>query len=161
MTTEELIIHQLTERNISLATAESCTGGLIAHRLTNVPGSSAVFLGGIVAYSNELKKKLLGVPEHLLVEYGAVSEPVAKEMALGVCKHLGSMLGIGVTGIAGPGGGTLTKPVGLVYIGIASYELGQCHVYEFRFSGSRLEIKQQTADNALNLIINTLKLLKK
>ncbi|HOV32402.1 MAG TPA: CinA family protein [Candidatus Hydrogenedens sp.] len=156
MSPEEVIINQFIEKRLSLATAESCTGGLIAHRLTNVSGSSNVFIGGIVAYSNEVKKSLLGVSESILAGLGAVCSDVACEMALGVCKRLNSDFGIGVTGIAGPTGGTSTKPVGLVYIAVASPYFNICKVQKCHFKGTRIEIKQQTADTALNLLIETI-----
>ncbi len=156
MNAEEVIINQLMDKQLNLATAESCTGGLIAHRLTNVSGSSNVFIGGIVAYSNEVKRSLLGVSDSTLAELGAVCSDVAREMALGVCKKLGSDFGIGVTGIAGPTGGTPQKPVGLVYIAVASQHFDICKVQDCHFKGDRLEIKQQTADTALNLLIETI-----
>ncbi len=156
MSSEEVIINQLIGKRLSLATAESCTGGLISHRLTNVSGSSNVFLGGIVAYSNDVKRSLLGVSESILTELGAVCSDVAREMASGVCQRLNSDFGIGVTGIAGPTGGTSTKPVGLVYIAVVSQHLNICKVQECHFKGNRMEIKQQTADTALNLLIETI-----
>ena len=110
----------LRESGQSLAVAESCTGGGIGAMLTSIPGSSDYFAGGIISYSNEVKVSLLGVKEADLIEYGAVSDVVAKQMALGVKQKLGTDWGIGITGIAGPGGGTDTKPVGLVYIGLAA-----------------------------------------
>src|SRR5512136_3481226 len=112
----QVIIGQmLVERKLKLATAESCTGGLVGHRLTNVPGSSEYFEGGIVAYSYEAKERLLGVHHDTLYEHGAVSAETAIEMAHGVRRALGTDIGIAVTGIAGPGGGLPDKPVGLVY----------------------------------------------
>ncbi|HOQ31155.1 MAG TPA: CinA family protein [Candidatus Hydrogenedens sp.] len=156
MNPEEAIIHQLVRKHLTLATAESCTGGLISHRLTNVSGSSAVFVGGIVAYSNEVKKSLLGVLESSLVAYGAVSNPVALEMAQGICNRLNSDMGVGVTGIAGPTGGTAEKPVGLVYISVVSLPYNIHIVKECRFHGSRSEIKQQTSDTALNLLLEVI-----
>ena len=119
---EETVFHQLLAQAKTVATAESCTGGLVAKRITDLPGSSAVFEMGAVTYSNRIKTKLLGVPEEMLREYGAVSEPVAKAMAEGVRDASGSTLGIGITGIAGPGGGTKEKPVGLVYVALSDGE---------------------------------------
>jgi nicotinamide-nucleotide amidase len=116
---EVAIIRSLTKRGQTLALAESCTGGCIAHRLTNVPGASVVFLGGMVAYSNAVKGKFLGVRAKTLAAHGAASEAVAREMAEGARKRFGADFGIGVTGIAGPGGGTKDKPVGTVFIALA------------------------------------------
>ena len=119
---EETVFHQLLAQAKTVATAESCTGGLLAKRITDLPGSSAVFEMGAVTYSNRIKTKLLGVPEEMLREYGAVSEQVAKAMAEGVREEAGSTLGVGITGIAGPGGGTKEKPVGLVYVALSDGE---------------------------------------
>jgi len=116
----EVIIRLLTERKETLALAESCTGGHVANQLTNVPGSSAVFLGGLVTYSNEAKQTLLGVSAETLAQHGAVSEPVAREMASGTRSRLGADYGIAITGIAGPSGGTEAKPVGTVFIALAT-----------------------------------------
>jgi nicotinamide-nucleotide amidase len=118
-TMESVVGALLSERGKTVAVAESCTGGLMAEKLTRVPGSSAYFLGGIVAYSNEAKMSLLGVPEELLAAHGAVSNPVAQAMAEGVRDRFGADFGVSTTGISGPGGGTEEKPVGLVSIGIA------------------------------------------
>lgn len=116
---EERLHRRLKELHRTLATAESCTGGLIAHRITNVAGASDYFLGGVVAYSDKVKASLLRVSQDDLKEYGAVSEPVARQMAQGVRARFRADYGIGVTGVAGPGGGTAEKPVGLVYIAVA------------------------------------------
>ncbi len=161
MRLEEVIINQLIHNRLTLATAESCTGGLISNRLTNVSGASAVFLGGIVAYSNEVKQSLLGVPEPILKQYGAVSHPVALTMAKGACERLGSDIGIGVTGIAGPTGGTPEKPVGLVYISVVCKPHKKEIVEECHFAGNRYEIKEQTSDTALRLLIDMLNSLDK
>jgi nicotinamide-nucleotide amidase len=118
-TIEAVVVRLLTERKKTLALAESCTGGCIAHRVTNVPGASVVFMGGFVAYSNEAKQKFLGVRAGTLVAHGAVSEAVAREMAGGARSQLDADFAIAVTGIAGPGGGTKEKPVGTVFIGLA------------------------------------------
>jgi len=117
---EAVVVRLLTERKLTLALAESCTGGAIANRITNVPGASAVFLAGIVSYSNEAKQKFLGVRAETLAEHGAVSEAVVREMAEGVRQQTGADFALSVTGIAGPGGGTPEKPVGTVFIGLAS-----------------------------------------
>lgn len=119
---EDVLVTLLTERKQTLAIAESCTGGLISHRVTNVPGASAVLLAGLVTYSNEAKRTLLCVPAVSLAEHGAVSEVVAGEMARGARERTGASYGLSVTGIAGPAGGTLEKPVGTVFIGVASGE---------------------------------------
>jgi len=117
---EAVVVRLLTERKLTLALAESCTGGAIAHRITNVPGASAVFLAGLVTYSNESKQKFLGVRAETLAEHGAVSEAVAREMAEGARSATGADYAVSVTGIAGPDGGTSEKPVGTVFIGFAS-----------------------------------------
>ena len=130
-TLEEVVGRILTENRATIAVAESCTGGLLAERLTNVPGSSIYFLGGVVCYSNDLKTRLVDVPAEMIEAKGAVSPEVAMALAEGIRKRTGATLGIGVTGIAGPGGGTPEKPVGLVYIGIAD-ERGP-RQKEFRF----------------------------
>lgn len=148
---EHLIGVRLTAIGETLATAESCSGGLIAHRLTNVPGSSAYFRGGVVVYSNDLKMRLLGVEKVDLQRHGAVSAQVAQAMAEGACQRLQAAWGIGVTGIAGPGGGTVEKPVGLVYIAVAGPE--RTVVTENRFEGSREEIKAATAERALAMLL--------
>jgi nicotinamide-nucleotide amidase len=118
-TMESVVGAMLAERGLSVATAESCTGGLIAERITDVPGSSAYFRGGVVAYSNEAKASLLGVPEDLLEAHGAVSEPVVRAMAEGARERFGSDLAVATSGISGPDGGTPEKPVGLVWIALA------------------------------------------
>ncbi|MCD6448113.1 MAG: CinA family protein [Thermoplasmata archaeon] len=150
----EKIAELLKEKKLWVATAESCTGGLIAHKLTNIPGSSEYFKGGIVAYSNEVKMKVLGVKEETLKKYGAVSEQTAKEMANGVRNLLGVDVAIATTGIAGPGGGTATKPVGLVYAGIATPE--GVKAKRFLFQGDRLENKENFAKAALGMLLEYL-----
>ena len=117
---ENVVVRLLTEQKKTLALAESCTGGNLAHRVTNVPGASEVFLGGVVSYANSAKEKLAGVRAETLRQHGAVSEAVAKEMAVGVREKFGADFAIAVTGIAGPGGGTPDKPVGTVFIALAS-----------------------------------------
>ncbi|MBN2311687.1 MAG: CinA family protein, partial [Candidatus Hydrogenedentes bacterium] len=147
---ESHIQERLVRLGQTLATAESCSGGLIAHRLTNLPGSSEYFLGGIVAYSNAVKTALLGVGAALLERHGAVSEPVARQMAEGVRDRLGTDFGVGVTGIAGPGGGTPDKPVGLVYMAVAC--ASGTWAGQHQFSGSREDVKSQAADAALRML---------
>lgn len=151
---ESRLALEMRARGVTLATAESCSGGLVAHRITNVAGSSAYFLGGMVTYSNEAKTKLLEVPLSQLEAHGAVSAPVAVAMAEGVRRAFNATWGIGVTGIAGPGGGTTEKPVGLVFISVAGP--GGSVVTENRFEGSRKEIKAATAERALALLLEQL-----
>jgi len=141
----------LAEAGATVATAESCTGGGIAERLTEVPGSSEWFLGGIVAYANEVKQALLGVPEALLVEHGAVSAPVARAMAEGARARFGSTYGVATTGISGPGGGSDEKPVGLVYVALAS-EARETHVDHFTFPLDRSRHRALTAQVGLDWV---------
>mgnify|MGYP002637498352 CR=1 FL=1 len=152
---EQLLEEQVGERlhalGMSIATAESCCGGLISHRITNVSGSSAYFAGGVVSYSNEAKIKMLDVEKSSLQKYGAVSDIVAIEMAQGARRAFLSDFAISVTGIAGPTGGTKDKPVGLVYVGVASPS--GIRVEKCFFEGSRDAIKAQTADKALELLL--------
>ena len=148
---ETQVFARLDALGKTIAVAESCTGGLIAHRLTNVPGVSACFLGGIVAYSNETKAGLLGVNWAAIDAYGAVSEPVALEMAVGVRERFGADVGVAVTGIAGPGGATPGKPVGLVYVAVSSGT--ETTVRRHDFAGPRGAVKAQTADEALSMVL--------
>lgn len=141
----------LTKKGLTLAVAESCTGGLISNRLTNISGSSKYFITGVIAYSNESKTNMLGVSEKTLKRFGAVSREAALEMAKGIKLFACVDIGIGVTGIAGPTGGTKSKPVGLVYIALLTDK--KRIVKEFRFKGSREDIKFQASQAALNLII--------
>lgn len=117
---EQVVVQEMTARGLTLATAESCTGGLMGKRITDVPGASACYLGGVVSYQNEVKENLLGVRHETLITKGAVSEETACQMAEGVRKALGADIGISTTGVAGPGGGTPEKPVGLIYVGIST-----------------------------------------
>lgn len=151
---ERLVGAALRRAGATVAVAESCTGGLIGQRLTSVPGSSDYFLGGIVAYHNDVKRRALGVPAELLEAYGAVSEQVARAMAEGVRTVLGADFGLAVTGIAGPGGGTEEKPVGTVFIGCAAAD--GARVVHRLFRGTRDAIRQQTADEALYLLLRAL-----
>ncbi len=144
---EERIGRLLRDRGWKLAAAESCTGGLICHRITNIPGSSTYFLGGITAYSYGAKVRLLGVSWNLLEEHGAVSEEVVRAMASGVRQALGADIGISVSGIAGPGGGTVDKPVGMVWIGLSGEQ--ESLAWQHKGEGSRLENKQEFAQLAL------------
>jgi nicotinamide-nucleotide amidase len=147
---EQIVGYHLGMRGLTIAVAESCTGGLIGERLTNVAGSSRWFLGGAIVYSNELKTKLAKVPQKLLREHGAVSEPVAKALAEGIREVCGASLGIGVTGIAGPSGGSDEKPVGLVYVAVAD-ERGT-EVVERRFPHDREYIRRIASQQALDLV---------
>ena len=149
-TMESVVGSLLKRKGLTLSLAESCSGGLLSHRVTNVPGSSDYYFGGVVSYSNEVKCSLLGVPEKLIREKGAVSEEVAKRMAKGARKVGKAHLGIGITGIAGPGGGTSDKPVGLVYIALSSKKEEVCE--KFIFSGGREMIKWRASQSALNML---------
>ena len=147
---EEVVARVLTENRATVAVAESCTGGMLAERLTNVPGSSSYFLGGVICYSNELKISLVGVPQTLIESKGAVSSEVALALADGIRKRTGATLGVGITGISGPGGGTPEKPVGLVHIGLADEHGPRERAY--RFPGDRERIRQFAAQSALDAV---------
>jgi PncC family amidohydrolase len=138
-------------RRLTVATAESCTGGLVGHAITEVAGSSAYFVGGIVSYSDEAKAALLGVPADALAMHGAVSAQVAKAMATGARSRLGASLGVAVTGIAGPDGGSADKPVGLTYVAAAD-DRG-VEVRRYRWTGDRAANKVASAEAALELLI--------
>ncbi len=153
-TWEEQVVLKLKEKNWHVSTAESCTGGLISGTLVNVSGASEVFGEGYVTYSNEAKHKLLGVSLETLKEYGAVSSQVAEQMAKGAMEAAGAQASVAVTGIAGPDGGTPLKPVGLVYIGCCAE--GRISVKEYHFKGSRQEVRQQTVEAALKLLLECL-----
>lgn len=148
--TEREILQLLAQRGETFSAAESCTGGLIAQRFTDISGASAVFLGGVVSYTNGVKQRVLGVPEEILAQYGAVSQPVAKAMAEGVRRITGSDWAISVTGLAGPAGDDRGNPVGTVYIGLAGKHGTQ--VTHLRLSGDRQSIRQQSADRAFALL---------
>lgn len=148
--TEYIIADLLTKNKKTLAVAESCTGGLISNLVTNVPGSSLYFLGGIVAYSNQAKVDLLKVPENIIQAEGAVSRGCAVSMAKNVRMLLHADLGIGVSGIAGPAGGSENKPIGSVYIAVTDGMKVICKL--FKFEGERPEIKEKAGKTALNLI---------
>ena len=147
---EDVIGKLLRENRYTLATAESCTGGLLGHRITNVPGSSAYFLEGVQVYSNQAKIRLIDVPASLLEEHGAVSPQVAAAMAENVRRTSGATFGLGITGIAGPGGGTEEKPVGLVYISLAG--MGDTQIEKNLFLGGRESVKQRSAQKALDML---------
>lgn len=148
---QDAVFKLLNEKNLKIATAESCTGGMLGEFLTSVPGISDFYEMGVVTYSNDMKEKLLGVSHETLTKYGAVSQQTAKEMAVGVLKESGADIGIGITGIAGPGGGTDEKPVGLVYVGLADSK-GNVKFRELHLSGSRERIRRITVKNALNMV---------
>ncbi len=145
----EALVRVLVEKGVTLAAAESCTGGLVSERLTRVPGVSEAFRGGVVAYANSVKERVLGVSGSAIRRHGAVSEEVAREMATGVAELCGAEVGIGVTGVAGPGGGTPEKPVGTVWTAV-SYG-GRITVRSRRFPGDRLQIQARAAQNALRM----------
>ncbi len=147
---ETVLVELLIENKMKLATAESCTGGLIAQKITSVPGASECFDCGVVTYSNEQKHKLLGVSEETLGKYGAVSEQTALEMCQGVKKLADADYGISVTGIAGPGGGTPEKPVGTVWIGICGTDIHKAEKYVF--DGDRNQVRESTAKTALKIV---------
>ncbi|MBE9572461.1 MAG: competence/damage-inducible protein A [Proteobacteria bacterium] len=147
---EEVVGHLLLEKNLSISVAESCTGGLIGHRLTSVPGSSSYFHGGVVVYSNQSKADLLRVDPRTLETHGAVSERTVEEMARGVKDRIKTDLGLAVTGIAGPGGGTRQKPVGTVHVGLAARE--KTFSREYRFWGNRGQVKLNSSMMALDWV---------
>ncbi len=146
----QVVGNLLRARHLKLATAESCTGGLVGDQITDVPGSSDYYLGGVVAYAYEAKTALLGVPPDLLLAHGAVSEESARAMAQGVSERLGADVAIAITGILGPGGATPDKPVGLVYI--ALHAAGATRCVKFLWSGNRLENKSRSAAAALEML---------
>lgn len=146
------VIAELRKRGLTLSTAESCTGGGIGFALTAVPGSSSVYLGGVVSYANKVKEQVLGVCKDTLSEFGAVSEETALEMAQGVRKLIGSDLSVSITGIAGPASDDTNKPVGLVYIAVSS-EKGMA-VCKNNFNGSREDVRTQSICKALELILD-------
>ena len=150
-TMEEVVGRELSKRGLMVAVAESCTGGLIGHRLTQIAGSSAYVDRGAICYSNRAKTEMLGVPSELIAQKGAVSREVAAAMACGIRKSANVSVGLSVTGIAGPGGGTETKPVGLVYIGLDD-GTGKPITQEFRFHGERSVIKERSSQAALDLL---------
>lgn len=146
--TVEYIVTRLAEKGLTLSSAESCTGGMVSSAIVDYPGASAVFMCGIVSYSNAAKMKFLGVRPETLEKHGAVSAETAEEMCRGAAEAGGTDVGISTTGIAGPGGGTPKKPVGTVYIGI--YFKGAVKTKLLKLSGSRTEIRQQTTQTLLN-----------
>ena len=158
MNQAKIVVDALLAHKLRLATAESCTGGLVSEKITRIPGCSAGFVGGVCAYANEVKEKLLGVRPETLLQYGAVSAQTAQEMADGVRARTGADIGVATTGIAGPGGGTPEKPVGLVYIAVSSDAL-RC-AQELRLDPmhlrTRQEIREDAAERALMLVMRAL-----
>lgn len=147
-----ILIDLLQKNNMYISTAESCTGGLLSALITEVPGASDVFCESIITYSNEAKMRELGVHKDTLDKFGAVSYQTAKEMAEGICAHTGADLGVGITGIAGPGGGTDEKPVGTVYAGICIS--GKTKVIKMHHNGDRATVRESTCRAVLNEIVN-------
>jgi nicotinamide-nucleotide amidase len=149
-----LVLERLERRALKLAVAESCTGGLLGERLTAVPGASRTFVGGVVAYANEVKVEGLAVPEGLIAQHGAVSEPVVRAMAEGAARRFGVAATLAVTGIAGPTGGTPEKPVGTMWL--AACLDGRCESVQRRLVGGREDIRRRAAQAALDLLRRTL-----
>ena len=152
---EEIVGTLLRERGLTIAVAESCTGGLLTSRLTDVPGSSSYVLASVVAYSNAAKVALAGVDDGLIQAHGAVSEPVAVALADGIRQRTGASIGVGVTGIAGPGGGTPNKPVGTVCAAVAGAD-GTTRARTFSFPGGRAQIKFHATQGALDMVRRTI-----
>jgi nicotinamide-nucleotide amidase len=149
-TLEEVVAESLQRQTATIAVAESCTGGMLAARLTNVPGSSAYFLGGIVCYSNEMKASMVDVPQETIEKYGAVSSEVALALADGVRRRADATIGVGITGIAGPAGGTAEKPVGLVHVAIS--DRARSRDKPFQFAGDRQRIRLNATQAALDSV---------
>lgn len=148
------VIEALRRAGWSVALGESCTGGLVAKRLTDVAGSSDAFAGAVVAYADRAKSDLLGVSPTLIVEHGAVSSAVAEALARGAAARFGTAIGVGVTGIAGPGGGTSEKPVGMVWFGVRDAD-GRTRSESVRFAGDRRQVREGAAEHALRLLLLT------
>ena len=151
---EERVIERLSKLKLTISAAESCTGGLFAATLVNVPGASYVLNQSYITYSNDAKKALLGVKKKTLKKHGAVAKKTAKEMCYGVAKAAKADVGVGITGIAGPDGGTKEKPVGLVYIGC--YYNKNIVVKPFYFKGTRLEVRKQAVSEAMKMVYKML-----
>lgn len=152
---EELLVKLLRDRNMTISTAESCTGGMIAARIINVAGASSVYNEGFITYSNEAKEKNLGVSHETLEKYGAVSEETVREMAVGCAKAANADCTLVSSGIAGPDGGTREKPVGLVYI--ACFVNDEIKIVKNIFSGNRQEVREQAVEAAVKLAVDMLK----
>ena len=151
MSIEEKLVQTLAEMGLTISTAESCTGGMVASSIIDVAGASDVYNEGFITYSNEAKAKYLNVSEESLQKYGAVSEEVVREMAFGCRKVTGSDVAIVTSGIAGPGGGTVEKPVGLVYIACAYKDIIEARC--FKFDGDRTQIRQQATSKAIEIVM--------
>jgi len=145
----EILLHNCLEKNLTITSAESCTGGMIASSIVSISGSSAIFKSSVVTYSNDMKSKILNIPLKLITENGAVSNIIAHNMASNVLKVMNADISIAVTGIAGPSGGNIDKPVGLVYIGIGTKK--NVVTKKYLFKGNRLRIRQETTLEALKL----------
>ena len=154
MKLEKKIGKILQERSLTLGLAESCTGGLVASRITDVPGSSAYFTAGLVTYSNKAKSKFLSVPDGVIARHGAVSNIVAERMAKGVRAAAGVDVGLSITGIAGPAGGSPEKPVGTVFMALATRK--EVFVRKFYFSGNRREVRKRSSEEALIILLDYL-----
>ena len=154
MTAAENLVNALIEKKLTCATAESCTGGGVGYAITGVPGSSAVFMGGIISYDNSVKRDMLGVPEEVLSTKGAVSSKCAAAMAEGARRLLKTDLAVSITGIAGPGGGSAEKPVGLVWFGLAS-KAGTTTEKKI-FSGDREAVRTAAMDHAINILLGAI-----
>ena len=150
------LVEKLCDKNLKIATAESCTGGLLAKKITDVSGSSKVFDMGIVSYANRIKNEFLDVPNEILETVGAVSEETARQMAIGVTKLAKADIGVGITGIAGPTGGTAEKPVGLVYFGVYFKAEDRIIVRKLLLNGNRDEIREQTTEIVIQEVLDNL-----
>jgi len=156
MTLEEQLGEKLRDRKLTIAVAESCTGGLLGSRITDVPGSSEYFLGGVIAYQNEVKESLLYVPHEVIATHGAVSAQTVEAMASGCRELFKCDIAVSITGIAGPGGGSAEKPVGLVYVGLAT--ASDVISRRFQWDGSRIQNKESSIRAAMEMILATLKM---
>lgn len=154
MRLEQRVATALTDRDLTLATAESCTGGGLSRLLTDIPGASAFFIGGVIAYQNEVKAQLLGVPLETLATYGAVSSQTATAMAEGCRSRFKTDMAVSITGIAGPSGGTLEKPVGLVHIAVTRDQ--RTRAAEHLFPGDRIHVRQSAITAALEMILEAI-----
>lgn len=155
MNQEKKLFTTLINNKLTVSIAESCTGGKLSNRITNIPGSSTIFLLGIISYSNDSKSKILKIPKKIIKTKGAVSKETAKLMSQNIRKLADSNIGIAITGIAGPNGGSKNKPVGTVFIAVSSKK--KTHFQKFNFTGGRLAIKKKSADKAIQMILEFIK----